>query len=135
MTWRLRPRNSSTHTSHRLTCHARLTRPSASWRTPRLPMKVPRSGVAMISPNGVTRFCLGIGSPPSPADVKHPVAATLELIGDDGGFGPPAPLCQVGADRPDVRRRFPVQSQQGEKADFPRHPQQLLHGCPVELEI
>ena len=30
ITVRLRPRNSSTHTSHRFTCHARLIRPSAS---------------------------------------------------------------------------------------------------------
>src|ERR1700733_10741573 len=35
-------------------------RPSESCSTPRFPMNVPRSGVAMISPVGVTRFCLAI---------------------------------------------------------------------------
>src|SRR4051812_33180291 len=33
--------------------------PAASCRHPRLPMKVPRSGTATISPCGVTRFRLG----------------------------------------------------------------------------
>src|SRR5262245_31668624 len=64
MTRRFRPLKASTHTSHRLTCQARWIRPASSCRTPRLPMKVPRSGVAMISPKGVTRFGLGIGGGP-----------------------------------------------------------------------
>src|SRR4051812_44126605 len=34
-------------------------RPSASWRTPRLPERSPRSGTATSSPSGVTRFCSG----------------------------------------------------------------------------
>src|SRR5262249_4966119 len=46
------------------TCHARLMQPWASCKTPRLPMKVPRSGMATISPDGVTRFCLGMAGLP-----------------------------------------------------------------------
>jgi hypothetical protein len=42
-----------------LVFHGRTMRLYESWRIPRLPMNVPRAGVAMISPRGVTRFCLG----------------------------------------------------------------------------
>ena len=35
-------------------------RPDSSCNLPRLPMTVPRSGTATISPKAVTRFCLGI---------------------------------------------------------------------------
>ena len=68
-------------------------------------------------------------------DPQHLVAAPLELIRDATDFGPPAPPGDVRADRPDVRRRPPLQGQQGEDADLPGHPQQFLDGCPVEVEI
>jgi hypothetical protein len=42
-----------------------VTRRCPSCRQPRLPMNSPRSGVATISPHGVTRFCNGIVSSPS----------------------------------------------------------------------
>src|SRR5438270_13095335 len=64
MTCRCRPLNSSRHTSQRLTCQERRMRPRSSCSRPRLPIIVPRSGTATISPNGVTRFCLGIERPP-----------------------------------------------------------------------
>src|SRR4051794_17511943 len=60
MTWRWRPLNSSRQISQRLTCQGLRMRPWASWSLPRLPIIVPRSATAMISPKGVTRFCLGI---------------------------------------------------------------------------
>src|SRR5207248_2326989 len=60
ITWRCRPLNSSTQMIQRLTANARRIRCCASCRQPRLPMSVPRAGVAISSPNGVTRFWSGI---------------------------------------------------------------------------
>src|SRR3954465_632717 len=37
----------------------------SSWSRPLIPMTVPLSGTATISPNGVPRFCLGMVSPPT----------------------------------------------------------------------
>ena len=54
------PRNSRTQTIHRLQAKARRMCWWLSCRQPRLPMRVPRDGVAISSPNGVTRFCRGM---------------------------------------------------------------------------
>src|SRR3954447_15536945 len=65
MTCRWRSLNSSRQMSHRFTCQRRRIWPRSSCSRPRLPIIVPRSVTATISPDGVTRFCLGIvKSPP-----------------------------------------------------------------------
>ena len=38
----------------------RISRPAGSCSTPRFPQNIPRSGTAIRSPDGVTRFCRGI---------------------------------------------------------------------------
>src|SRR5262245_61717074 len=60
-----------------------MRRPS-SWRTPRLPISVPRSGKATTSEYGVTRFCSGTGLPP-PSAGRHagrprPICLTQQLL-------------------------------------------------------
>src|SRR5258708_11590278 len=58
--------------AQRQVTHARLAQRrvsvlvAGSWMMPRLPVNIPRCGVAMMSPVGVTRFCSGIFSSPSP---------------------------------------------------------------------
>src|SRR5881409_1503315 len=60
MMLRRRPLNSSRQTIQRRLANGRTIRWVVSWRQPpRLPISVPRSGVAISSPNGVTRFCRG----------------------------------------------------------------------------
>jgi hypothetical protein len=59
MTSRRTPLKSHEQTSHVFVAQRldRRVRVAGSWMMPRLPVNRPRSGIAMISPNGVTRFC------------------------------------------------------------------------------
>src|SRR5581483_7672120 len=62
ITSRRRPRNSSTQVSQADVDQRLFSRVlvAGSWMMPRLPTNIPRSGVAMMSPDGVTRFCRGM---------------------------------------------------------------------------
>ena len=61
ITLRRRPRNSQTQVSHAWLAQRRVSvLVAGSWMMPRLPVNRPRCGVAMMSPDGVTRFCSGI---------------------------------------------------------------------------
>jgi hypothetical protein len=64
ITARRRPLNSQRHVSQALVAQRRFSsvRVAGSWMIPRLPMNMPLCGIETISPNGVTRFCNGIGS-------------------------------------------------------------------------
>src|SRR5438067_8896381 len=63
MTERLRPLYSQRHTSQALLAQRFFSsvRVAGSWMIPRLPVNMPLCGIATMSPNGVTRFCSGIG--------------------------------------------------------------------------
>ena len=63
ITVRRRPLNSQRQTSQALLAQRRFNsvRVAGSWMIPRLPVNMPRCGIATMSPNGVTRFCNGIG--------------------------------------------------------------------------
>ena len=62
ITVRRRPLNSQRHASQALLAQRFFSRVrvAGSWMMPRLPVKMPRCGMATMSPNGVTRFCNGI---------------------------------------------------------------------------
>ena len=55
--------------------------PCSSCRQPRLPYTSPRSGVAISSPSGVTRFCGGIVAP---SHSSRPDRRSIAAIGSDG---------------------------------------------------
>src|SRR5579863_6436376 len=91
---------------------------------PRLPVNIPRSGVAMISPDGVTRFCSGIGraraamSRRAVADRRlerqrgvpwEEYPGVLRDLGDEGIDQRPA--LRLGIDRGEMRLRHHVAHQ------------------------
>lgn len=66
ITSRWRPSWSHLQISDALLAHRRFVnrRPSGAWMIPRLPVNIPRAGVATISPKGEIRFCSGIREAP-----------------------------------------------------------------------
>src|SRR5579871_2553206 len=92
MTERCRPWNSRRQAIQRRTCQSRTMLRSASWRTPRLPISVPRPGMARISPSGETRFLSGIrlGSGERSGPWFHAAAQQAEFVAFDVGEHDPA---------------------------------------------
>jgi len=73
ITLRRQPRNSQTQVIQAGLAQRFLSRVfvAGSWMMPRLPVNRPRCGVAMMSPDGVTRFCSGILMSPTVRHIRH----------------------------------------------------------------
>jgi hypothetical protein len=76
---------------------------------------------------------------PISAYLHHPapraVVGLLELIPHGNDLGLEAGTLQVVADRADVPRPLPVEIKEREDANLASHPQQLLEGGGVEVQV